>query len=68
MKEPLSSRWYIPWVVATLLMVGLIATAIAAIEVVTATLPAPRSPKPGSAPLERVEDRGHNVESTSMER
>ena len=68
MKEPLSSRWYIPWVVAILLMAGLIATAIAAIEVLTATLPAPFSPTPVSAPLERVEDCCHNVESTSVER
>jgi len=69
MKQPPSSRWYVPWVAATLAIVGLMATAIAAIEVLTASPPPARlSPMPRSTPLEHVDDGRPGMESIRVER
>jgi hypothetical protein len=55
-KEPLWSRWYVPWVAAALALTGLIVAAIAALEFVTATPRAPLTPSrhPESVPVEEL--------------
>jgi hypothetical protein len=63
-REPLRSRWYVPWLVAAVALAGLIVAAIAALEIVTATA------RPSAAPQTRpaTAERGFDVELTGAER
>ena len=55
-KEPLWSRWYVPWLAAALALLGLLIAAIAALEIVTATPQPPLTPATESAPAELRSD------------
>lgn len=55
-KEPLWSRWYVPWLAVAFALIGLLVGAIAAVERVTATHPPPLMPATQSAPAEPESD------------
>jgi hypothetical protein len=67
-KKPRWRRGYVPWLTAALVLAGLMAAAIAAIGILTATPQSPRSLTPLLPQHEHAEDRAPGVESISTER
>jgi len=57
-KEPLWSRWYVPWLAAALVLAALIVAAIAVLEIVTAPHQPPVATEAQPAQAEVGSDAG----------
>jgi hypothetical protein len=53
--EPWWRRWYVPWLGAVAVLIGLLVAGLAALDILTATLE-PRPPMAPSSALEQVEE------------